>query len=175
MKRLARISLILIAPACSGVAHEPTAAARERGSAADWVMFGVQHNITPGGIRRGVLTADSAYAFRDSARDELWGVRVTIFGADGRETAALTSRSGTLNERTETVLARGSVVLVTREGNRRIETENLYFCPSAHCVGSTVKTRIQQNGTWLTGDGFSADDEMHNVELNNPRGSRRGS
>ncbi len=175
MKHLAFFSAVVVVLAgCSGGAQEPTAGEGYRALAADQVMEGVHHYFTADGVRRGELTADSAYMYDDSARADLRGVHLKMFDTQGRETATLTSRSGVVNNRTQAMVARGGVVLVTTEGNKRIETEELHYDPNTHRIWSTVASTLQQNGTRVTGDGFTADDQMHNLQMTHPRGKVEG-
>jgi lipopolysaccharide assembly outer membrane protein LptD (OstA) len=72
------------------------------------------------------------------------------------------------------MVARGNVVLVTKVGNRRIETEELFYDPQSHKLWSTVKTLMIEGGSRVTGDGFNADDKFDNVTIKNAHGRVEG-
>jgi LPS export ABC transporter protein LptC len=157
--------------ACSGSqAADPIASDEAQSQRADQVMYGVKQYISSEGIRRGLLNADTAFVFEDSGRVDIRKVQLQLFNESGSQAASLTSRAGSLDTRSQGMIARGGVVLKTQDG-KRIETEELHYDPNSHRVWSTVTTRmIENNGSPLTGDGFSADDHMRNIQITRPRG-----
>jgi LPS export ABC transporter protein LptC len=171
--RTALIASALVLGACEKKSPEVVASAAAQAMKADQVMFGVQQYLTTDGVRRGVLNADTAYVYEDSARVDLRKVHVNMYNETGKQAADLTSKTGTLDTRTQAMIARGSVVLNTSDG-RRITTEELHYDPNAHKVWSTVSTTMVENGSPLTGDGFTADDQMRNFQIIRPRGRVTG-
>jgi LPS export ABC transporter protein LptC len=163
----------LVSVACEPQSLEVVASAAAQAMKADQVMFGVQQYITQDGIRRGVLNADTAYVFEDSGKVEVRKVRLNLYSESGKSAADLTSRAGTLDTRTQGMVARGAVVLTTSDG-RKINTEELHYDPNTHRVWSTVTTTMVQEGGPLTGDGFTADDQMRNIQITRPRGRVSG-
>jgi LPS export ABC transporter protein LptC len=141
---------------------------------ADYVMLNVNHYLTDDGVRRGILDADTAFVYVDSATVDLRKVHLLLYGTDGKDAADLVSRTGQLNQRTNAMVARGAVVLVAKTTADRIETEELHYDPNVHRVWSTVRTTRIQNGNRVTADGFTADDQMRNVEMTRPRGRVEG-
>lgn len=174
MIRLASVAclalLVLAGAACGGEEGEPAAVADYRGMDADQIMFNLRQWLTTEGVRRAELTADTAYVYPDSSIVELRGVHVVMYGADGRRTGQLTSREGTVNTRTESMVARGDVVVITVEGDRRIETEILHYDPARDRVWSDVRTTMLEDGTRLTGTSFTANSSFQNVQLEGSTG-----
>jgi len=72
------------------------------------------------------------------------------------------------------MIARGNVVLITKVGNRRIETEELYYDPQQHKLWSTVKSVITEGASRVTTDGFTADDKFQNFTMKNTHGPVQG-
>lgn len=170
---IAGFAVALLA-ACDAATTTPEPGAGFRELPADHVMLDVEQYMTDDGVRRGELHADTAYVYVDSAKVELRKVHLLLFNPDGQQSADLTSRKGALDQRTNAMVARGDVILVARQGSRRIETQELHYDPNSHRIWSDVSTTMQQNGTRVTGDGFTADDQMQNVQITHPRGRVQG-
>lgn len=138
---------------------------------ADYIVTTVKHYLTEDGVRRGVLYSDTAYFFADSARADLKKVHLVLYGVSGQEVADLVSRTGQLDQRSNAMTARGNVVLVAKSGAQRVETQELHYDPNQHRIWSTVSSTIYQNGNRTVTDGFSADDQLQNIEMNRVRGT----
>lgn len=132
---------------------------------ADQVMFDAAYDIKDMGTLRARLNSDTAYVFEDSARILWRPVDLRLFDTNGAQTAHLTSREGTLDTRTNMMVAIGSVVLVTTEGSRRILTEELHYDPRTGRIWSDVPTVVFEGETRLEGQGFSSDEDMQNIEV----------
>ncbi|HEX7051303.1 MAG TPA: LPS export ABC transporter periplasmic protein LptC [Longimicrobiales bacterium] len=141
---------------------------------ADRIMTGVEYHLTGDGIRRARLLADTAYTYEDSAHAEFRGVHLTLFEESGAVAAVLTAAKGDVNTRTNDMTARGNVVLVTHDGNRRVETEVLHYSPGRNRIWSDTTTTLTENGRTLRGSGFTADGQLRNIELREPRGQAPG-
>ncbi|MEX2611800.1 MAG: LPS export ABC transporter periplasmic protein LptC [Gemmatimonadota bacterium] len=143
---------------------------------ADMVTVGMRYYSTEGDRRTAELRADTAYEFQDSAGYSLRGVDLKIFDeSTGQQTATLTSERGTFNRNTESMIARGNVVLVTSDGYR-IETPELLYDPAAGRMESDSTSVIIQDGERTTArDGFIATGvqggRIGNVRLRRPTGS----
>jgi len=161
---------LLAAAACDRTSSGPFAGDEYAAMHADQIIEGIQQVMTVDGVRRAILVADTAYIFEDSARAELRTVHVKFFDAAGNQDAELTSRSGTLNIRTEAMTARDNVILRLREGNRIIQTSELHFDPERDLIWSDSATTLNQDGTVAHGDGFRSDSRLRNLEIVNPRG-----
>lgn len=172
--RLWLTGAMLLLAACGSGGQGPVAGEDYADLPADQIIFGVKHYVTANGVRQAILVADTAYYYEDPARVELRKVHLTLFQSTGQEAADLTSESGDLEVRTNAMVARGNVVLVTREGGRRVETEELHYDPHADRIWSDVPTTLYEHGSVLRGDGFESDAQLRNSNLRNPRGQVQG-
>jgi LPS export ABC transporter protein LptC len=134
---------------------------------ADQVMSDVQYDVRDLGVLRARLFADTAYVFEDSSKVLMRPVRLTLFDQEGKKAAHLTALEGTMDTRTQAMVAKGHVVLVTEDGNRRIETEELHYDPRADMIWSDLKTTYTEGETKVVGDGFTSDGRMDDVRVKN--------
>ncbi len=142
---------------------------------ADLIMIGMKSYLTSSGIRKAQIMGDTGFVYDDSSKVHVKKVNLTFFDEQGAESGSLTSRTGDFNTTTQAMVARGNVILITKTGNKRIETEELFYDPQAHRLWSNVKTVMIEPGSRATGDGFTADDEFGNVQIKNLRGRVGGS
>jgi LPS export ABC transporter protein LptC len=140
---------------------------------ADQIFIGVEHAITNAGVRQSLLKSDSTLMFEDSATIHLRGVNLEMFTETGRLHATLTSATGELDQNTNRMVARGSVVLVVHEGANAstIRTEELHYDPQQRQVWSDVFTeRVMRDGRRNTMDSFRVDDQFGNFQARGLRG-----
>jgi LPS export ABC transporter protein LptC len=140
---------------------------------ADQIFIGVEHAITNAGVRQSLLKSDSTLMFEDSAAIHLRGVNLEMFNETGRLHATLTSATGELDQNTNRMVARGSVVLVIHEGANAstIRTEELHYDPQQRQVWSDVYTeRVMRDGRRNTMDSFRVDDQFGNFQARGLRG-----
>ncbi|HEX9105597.1 MAG TPA: LPS export ABC transporter periplasmic protein LptC [Longimicrobiales bacterium] len=159
--------------ACGNAGVEPRAAAQDYPQMpADYILGDITHFLTEDGIRRGVLNADSAYFYSDSARADLKKVHLVLYNETGQEVADLTSKTGQLDQRTNAMIARGNVVLVGKgNGAQRVETQELHYDPNQHRIWSDIASTIYQGGNRTQTNGFSADDQLKNIQMKGVRGT----
>ncbi len=173
------LSLALLAfvlAGCKRHGNEPQASSEFPKLPSDYVLVSVKHYLTDEGIRRGTLNADTGYVYVDSAKFHLKKVHLLLYNEQGQQAADLVSRTGDLDQRTNAMTARGNVVLVATGGAaQRIETEELHYDPNNHKIWSTVSSRITQTDGVVTTRGFSADDQIRNIQMNAVRGRVEGS
>jgi LPS export ABC transporter protein LptC len=172
--RLLAYALLTLAVAGCHDGVEPRAGAGYPDLPADYVILDVQHYVTEDGIRRGTLNADTALYYADSAKVSLRKVHLLLYNETGQPAATLVSRTGQLDDRTNAMIARGNVVLTVQNTGDTIETQELHYDPQAHRIWSTVESTRIHEGSRLTGDGFTADDQMQHVEVTHPRGAVQG-
>jgi LPS export ABC transporter protein LptC len=161
---LSLLLLVLLA-ACSAGGDGAVITSEYQDLPSDRVLYGAETQITVKGVREVVLRADSMYADEDSTTAQLYGVKLVKYDTLGRTTANVTSRKGRYNQRTQKLLAQGSVVVVLSDG-RRIETEELNYDPESHRIWSDVFTRMRypasQGGGSTTFETFATDDKFLN-------------
>jgi LPS export ABC transporter protein LptC len=154
-------------PACSSLDQPPVTATAA--DSADQIGYGVFHYMTSDGVRRLKLEADSAYMYERTQRHRLFGIRVTFYAPDGRETSTLTAIAGHYDWRTGNMEAQGDVVVVSPD-SRRLETTLLQYERSADRIVGP------QPFVWITpeqrveGDAFTSDPELRNVQTTRARG-----
>lgn len=165
--RSALLILALSAAACGQGATTPSAAEVPAEMAADQIMYGVEHSMTNGGIRRAFLVGDTAYVQQGGSHFDMVGVRVTFFDENGRQTGELTSRTGTYQLRAGTMVAEGDVVLRTQgeQGERVLQTETLHFDVNGDRLWSEVPVTMREGGRTVRGTSFTSDGRFQNVTV----------
>jgi LPS export ABC transporter protein LptC len=139
---------------------------------ADAVIYEMDDYLEKDGIRSGRVQADSAYLFNDSSVVKLWTLDMTLYHEDGSERARVTSERGTMNDRTEKMVARGNVVVQMANSPERIESPELHYDPTRNRIWSDSATvRILPDGRTTRGTCFESDLELRNVRVCNPRGA----
>ena len=179
MRRLALRWLVLLGlalpvAACGEDTDAPTAGERYTQMDADQIMTDPEHYITVDGVLRGVLRADTAFMYEDSALMRVKPVRLTIYNERGTVAGVVTSRTGVLNMRTNSMTATGDVVVVSEERGQRIETEEMHFDPNRDRVWSDTPTTLHRDGTVLHGSGFTSNSRLTDTRLNRPEGRVEG-
>ena len=150
--------------------RDPVAGGDFRDLPADQVVFGLDYDVKDMGVLRARLHADTAHVWEDSAKTLMFPVDLTLYDENGAQSAHLTAREGELDTRTNRMVARGNVVLVTVEGNRRILTEELHYDSQAERIWSEVHTVFIEDDSRVEGAGFRSDAEMKNVEVSKSTG-----
>ena len=136
---------------------------------ADGVIYGMSSVITVEGVREGMVRADTAYFYEDSANVELRQLSLTVYTEEGRERALVTAEQGWLNLDTNEMVARGNAVLTVRAENRIIESAELHYDPSADRIWSDSATVQRYQGTVSEGSSFESNLDFTNVLIRNMR------
>jgi LPS export ABC transporter protein LptC len=113
------------------------------------------------------LYAKQAAMFSARNRVVAQRVRIDFFDeTDGARSSELVAREGEINQRTRDMIARGNVVLETREGTR-LSSEELRFLNKEQkiLVPENLLVRVEKGGDVLTGYGFESDPEMKRWEF----------
>jgi hypothetical protein len=118
-----------------------------------------------------ILQADSGYAMPGAGSAHLCGVHLLVNDSLGRRIAEVTSETGEFDRRSETVVARGRVVVELPLEGRRLETEELRYAPRENRVWSPTTTTFREAETVLTGTSFTADRRFENLRIEKARGS----
>lgn len=132
---------------------------------ADQVVFQLETDIKDLGILRARLHADTAHIWEDEAKTFMFPVDLKLYDENGAQTAHLTAREGEMDTRTDKMVARGNVVLVSAEGDRRILTEELHYAPRTGQIWSDVHTVYFEGQARMEGEGFRADDRLNDVRV----------
>lgn len=161
-------AVVLAAAACSRMEQPPVT--RTDADSADQVGYGVTHILTADGVRRMRLVADSAYAYLGPQRHELFGITVTFYDPNGRETSTLTAEAGTYEWRSGNMEARGDVVTITPDG-RRLDTSILQYDRTRDLIIGPAAFRWRTATQNVEGEGFETDPELRNVQTTRARGA----
>ena len=168
------IIAIVVTGACSSKKEPPVATHSPLADSADQVMFGARFKLTDQGLQRAQLEADTAYFFDDNTRIELSNVHTTFFTVTGAKDAVLTSRFGTTNTRTNNMIARKNVVVVSEDG-RRLTTPELIYNQQKNEISSDSAFVMTEPNRRLEGVGFRSDPNMKNIQiLSGAKGIARG-
>jgi LPS export ABC transporter protein LptC len=152
------------AVACSQKKQPPIAAHSPLADSADQVMYGARFNLTDKGLQRAQLQADTAYFFEDNTRIELEKVHTTFFTATGAKNAVLTSERGRFNSRTNNMVARRNVVVVSEDG-RRLTTPELNYNQQTNEIASDSAFVMTEPNRRVEGIGFRSDPDMKNIRI----------
>jgi LPS export ABC transporter protein LptC len=150
--------------ACTNKKQPPVEAHSPLADSADQVMYPARFNLTDQGLQRAHVDADTAYFFDDNNRMELQGVHATFFTVTGAKDAVLTSRHGTTNTRTNNMIARKDVVVVSEDG-RRLTTQELIYNQQKNEISSDSAFVMTEPNRRLAGVGFRSDPNMKNIQI----------
>ncbi len=137
---------------------------------ADQALFDIETYVTVDGIREARIEADTAYLWQDSTSVAMRVVNLIMYDETGRERARVTSRSGSMNEDTQHMIARGNAVLVMSD--RRIESAEIHYEPQRDRIWSdstTVMTMTDGGGRVVEGSAFLSDANFENIFIQNQR------
>lgn len=151
--------------ACGSDKRQPPVATHSPlADSADQVMYGARFTLTDEGVSRAHLISDTAYFFDDNTRIELEKVNITFFTVTGMKDAVLTSQRGTYNNRTNNMIARQNVVVVSEDG-RRLTSEELKYNQQTNQISSDSAFVMTEPGRRLEGVGFRSDPNMKNIQI----------
>ena len=136
---------------------------------ADGVMYGMRSVISVEGVREGMVIADTAYFYEDSANVELRQLSLTVYTEEGRERALVTAERGWLNLDTNEMVARGNAVLTVRTDNRIIESAELHYDPNEDRIWSDSAPVQRFDGVVSEGSSFESNLDFTNVRIRNMR------
>jgi LPS export ABC transporter protein LptC len=162
---MAALAACALLTACSDGSVEVDAGNGFRALPADQVVFQLESDIKDLGVLRARLHADTAHIWEDEAKTVMFPVDLKLYDENGAQTAHLTAREGELDTRTDKMVARGNVVLVSADGDRRILTEELHYAPRTNQIWSDVHTVYFEGQARMEGEGFRADDRLNDVRV----------
>jgi LPS export ABC transporter protein LptC len=150
---------------CGAGPSSPIAGEEYTSMVADQVLIDVEHHMTGSGLRRAFVVSDTAFVFDNTGMVHLRLPRITIYDETGEQSAFVTAREGDLDTRTEYMVLRGDVLLVTQEANRQIRTAEIHFQPQEDRIWSDSATVMIEGETTIDGSGFSATAGMKNLRV----------
>src|SRR5438105_11756642 len=155
---------IVAASACSSKKQPPVGTHSPLADSADQVMYGARFVLTDQGLQRAHMNADTGYFFDDNTRMEFENVTTTFFTTTGAKDAVLTSRRGTYNTRTNNMIARQNVVVVSEDG-RRLTTPELIYNQQKNEISSDSAFVMTEPNRRIEGIGFRSDPNMKNIQI----------
>jgi LPS export ABC transporter protein LptC len=99
------------------------------------------------------------------------GVRMEVYTDLGAVRVTVTSDRGRLDSATQGMHALGNVVLIVPDGNRRVESAELYYEPTDERIWSDSATVYRRDGQVTRGSCFKSDLKFTNYTVCNIRGS----
>jgi LPS export ABC transporter protein LptC len=150
--------------ACTQKKQPPVATHSPLADSADQVMYGARFRLTDEGVARAEMQSDTLYFFDDNTRIEAENPHITFFTAEGVKDAVLTARRGTSNTRTNNMVARKNVVVVSEDG-RRLTTEELIYNQPRNEISSDSAFVLTEPNRRLEGIGFRSDPNMKNIRI----------
>jgi LPS export ABC transporter protein LptC len=157
------LALVSVA-ACTSKKQPPVATHSPLADSADQVMYGARFTLTDKGLARAQMQADTLYFFEDNTRIEAENPHITFFTVTGAKDAVLTARHGTSNTRTNNMVARKNVVVVSEDG-RRLTTEELIYNQQKNQISSDSAFVLTEPNRRLEGIGFRSDPNMKNIQI----------
>lgn len=148
--------------ACTSKKQPPVATHSPLADSADQVMYGARFKLTDQGLARAEVQSDTLYFFDENTRIESENPHITFFTAEGAKNAVLTARHGTSNTRTNNMVARKNVVVVSEDG-RKLTTEELIYNQQKNEISSDSAFVLTEPNRRLEGIGFRSDPNMKNI------------
>ncbi len=173
--RVAAVAALIALVAC-GSPEGTAIAARKKtlADSADQIAFNGRWLITDKGMQRGQITSDTAFFFDDNTRIEMRGtVRGLFYGSTGALDAVLTARAATYNMRTQSLEARGDVVMNSVDG-RKLTTPLLKYDQRTNQISSDSAFTATEPGREMKGVGFRSDPDMLNVNVTKMKRTKAG-
>lgn len=131
--------------------------------APDQVVENGQHVITVQGVRKAVMVAEQLYFYEQLGKVVGDTIEVTFYDEEGSYQSTLTALTGELQEATQDMIARGSVMV--RSEDSSIRTEELRYDPAQDLVSTDQQTEIVQRGNVIRGRGVTADPGLKNIRI----------
>jgi LPS export ABC transporter protein LptC len=161
----------VVAAACNKPVDTPVAAEAVQDIKASSIIYGMTSYLMAAGVRQGRVDADTAYTYSDSSDISLIGMHVVFYDDNGRERATVTADSGRMNRRTQSMVAKGNVVLVVAADGRKIQSAELNYDPNRDRLWSDSATvQTTADGVVTKGSSFVSDLEFKHVTIQNIRG-----
>jgi LPS export ABC transporter protein LptC len=128
---------------------------------ADFIVFGGEQYISRAGITEAHLVYDTAFQWIDSSAVALRRLVLVVFNEDGTERARVTADRGTLDQRTDQMVARGSPgnparLVVPGEG-RTLESQEIHYDPEGGRIRSDSSFVMRTPTQVLRGRSFTSD------------------
>jgi len=136
----------------------------------DQVFEGFEMTVTESGIKQGWVRADRAERFEASKIFKAQNLKVIFYTANGEINSVLTSRRGIIHTDSGDMEALDSVVVVSRDSTKKLETGRLIWKKQDNTIVSDTSVVISSPRGVVYGDGLLTDAGFENLEVTNPTG-----
>lgn len=157
-----RLAVWVLLAALGGCAQDSAGPAPDRrtpGRVPQQVLSGVKLQQTSVRGLLWILEADEGLSYGPDEPTELSGMRVRFYDGQQQVRSVLTSRRGYVDDKTQSLVAQDSVVVVTPQGER-LETHSLRWDPKRERISTEDPFRFLRGMDVLTGIGFEADPDL---------------
>ncbi len=144
----------LATAACSDKKQPPVAAGPSVADSADQILVTTHYLLTNSGIKRGDLTADTAFILGDGTRFDLRKAHVIFTTESGAPQGTMDGNRGVYSTQTQTLEGWGNVVLKTADG-RTLKTPHATYNQLSHIIESDTSYTITRGSDTQTGIGFN--------------------
>lgn len=145
----------ITAAACRDSQQPPVAAGKSIADSADQVFFGAKYVLTSKGIKRGDLTADTAYILEDQTRFDLRKAHTVFTTETGAPQGTMDANKGIYSTRTQILEGWGDVVVKLVDG-RTLKSPHVTFNQITHQISSDTTYSISGSQGTQTGIGFTS-------------------
>lgn len=141
--------------ACRDMQPPPVAAGATVADSADQVFFGASFVLTTNGVKRGILTADTAYVLDDQTRIDLRVAHVNFTTEAGAPEGTMDAHRGVYSTRTQILEGWGDVVVKLVDG-RMLKSPHVTYNQITHQISSDTTYTIARRADTQYGTGFTA-------------------
>jgi LPS export ABC transporter protein LptC len=164
---------IVLAAWCGGCGSGEPRVSPATGEAAevpDQVFDGFEMNVTDNGVRKGWVTAERAEKFDSRKLFVAFQLKVIFYSSTGEVSSVLTSKKGLIHTDTEDMEAMDSVVVISADSSRTLETPELVWKKTENQIVSDSSVVVRTREGVVHGDGIVTDAGFENLEVVNPTG-----
>jgi len=115
------------------------------------------------------LKAEKAYLYKSLHRIDVREPRITFFDEKGKVFSILTSKKGRIDTRTYDLLAKGDVVVKTRDSTT-LYTDSLIWDQRKRIITTQAWVRVKSPTSTLEGEGLVSDASLQKIEITHIRG-----
>lgn len=116
------------------------------------------------------LNAPLQEEFKNGNRIFNEGVHIAFFNEKGTVGSTIKGDQGKYNKKSNRYTVRGNVVVVNKEKEETLRTEELFWKPKTGKITTEKYVEIETDGELLTGNGLTANQDFSYYEITRPKG-----
>jgi LPS export ABC transporter protein LptC len=151
---LAFVAGALASVACNDTKQPPVTAGPSVADSADQVLFGANFLLTTNGIKRGDLTADTAYVLEETTRFDLRHPFVKFTTETGAPDGTMDAKHGVYSTRTQVLEAWGDVIVKMVDG-RTLRSPHVVYNQITGVLSSDTTYTFTRGEDTQSGLGFT--------------------